>query len=281
MSVIATNGPLPNDYESVNPATFLEAWISGVYIYNIGTSELKGGSLQFVYSNTDPPPLADRFPGMLWFKRGEGRLYLYDYTDDPCGPSSANQFDINWLSMSDRRDIWAHTVDAAVPGSLYFMAGTPSGTNFHMVNPTGMTTASFDPYLGRPLWTMGLYGIGSCGTSVGGNRCTGATFINLDTAISGGKCRMVEWGFCDIFVGCGASNMMGPIAYDALATDIRFSFPFNFTAYSGGGNKTVKWSYYGWFNNDPAGATGYTSGATYTRPGLKWASSIWECTGGT
>lgn len=277
-------GPLPNDYESVNPSTFLAAWINGTTVYELGPAEFKGGTLQFVVSSTDPPALADRFPGMLWFKRGEGRLFIWDYTDDPCGPSSANTNDVNWMSLSDRRDIWIQTVDAGPPGSIFFPAATPSGPYFHTLNPTGMSSATFDPYMGRVLFTAGLFATSSTATGIRGQRTTAVQWINLDTAISGGKCRAVEWGFCDIYVGCGATSTYGPLTWDVMATDVRWGIPRGNTSWSGAGNPAAgigKWSYFGHLNNPAAGATAYTAGAPYTRPGFKWALSFWEPTGGT
>lgn len=272
-------GPLPNDYESVNPSQFLATWISGVSIYGLGPAEFKGGSLQFVYSNTDPPALADRAPGMLWYKRGEGRLYTWDYTDDPCGPSSANQYDINWISLSDRRDIWLQSIEAAVPGSMFFLAGTPSGTRFNYVNPTGITSATFDPYLGRPLWTVSLFGTSSTASGIRANCLSGVNFVALETTVSGGKFRAVEFGFCNLLMKGGETNFYGQLTYDANATDVRQLLCWGWTAYSGAGNQTLKWGYTGMLNDGPSGATGYTSGA-YVRPGFKWPMSYWQNTGG-
>lgn len=274
-------GPLPLDGTSVNPAEFLETWISGTSVYNFGPTQFKGGSLQFVYSNTEPPPLDTRFPGMLWFKRGEGRLYSWDYSDDPCGPSSANTGDINWISLSDRRDVWLQSIESAPPGSQFFPAATPSGPYFNMLQPTGISY-SYDPYNGRVVWAVSLFATSSCGTDIRGNMTGGISWIALETTVSGAKFRAAEFGFVDMMVGCGCTSLYGPLKFDVLATDVRRFDALAYTMYSGGGGRDGldKWCYCGHLTNDPAGATAYAADAPYLRQGWKWHHSYWQPTGG-
>jgi hypothetical protein len=275
MALGIDSGTLPVDGTSVDPAAFLETWISSVNIYNFGAAQFKGAPLNFVYTSTDPPALADRQPGMLWFKRGEGRLYVWDYSDAPSAPSSANTSDINWMSLSDRRDIWLQSVEAVPPGTPMYVAATPSGTLFNMTTSTG-ESLGWDPYFARVLFTVSAFAASSSATGIVSNQTTGLVFVPLETTYSGGKFRACEFGFCDALMGSGVTNAAGPVAWSSIAlTTDRFDIrSYSLPAIN---STTEKWSFIG---QAIADATAYTTGAPYLRSIFKWGQASWTPTSG-
>lgn len=279
MAFTVVQGPLVNDHVSINPSTFLENWISGTSVFGLGSGAFKGNTLQFVVSSTDPPPLNERNPGMLWFKRGEGRLYVWNQFNLPSGPSDTASDVVNWLALSDRRDIWVHTVEALTPGApLYFAPLHPqSGTGADLFCPTEESLASedMDPFYGRTLWTMSAYagpngttGLKSCMTDA-------VIFTLLDTSSSGGRARAVEWGFCDVLMACGATGIAGPLAWDATASNTQWFRLLNYTTPSLN-SITAKWTFCGYAFDSSA-----TVNATpWLRRVYKHPVACWAPTGG-
>lgn len=278
--MIVVQGPLVNDHTSINPATFLEDWISGTSVYGLGQGAFKGGTLQFVVSSTDAPAENERNIGMLWFKRGEGRLYIWDQSDQPSGPSDASATNVNWISLSDRRDIWVQTVEALPPGTpLYFAYANPqSGIGSDLFCPTAesLTVGDSDPFFGRTLWTMsafagpnGTTGIKSCMTDA-------VVFTLLDTSTSGGKARAVEWGFCDVLMASGDTGIAGPLAWDATAPNTQWFRCLNYTTPSMN-SRTAKWTYCGYIMSSSAS----NPGVPWLRRAYKHPMACWAPTGGT
>lgn len=113
--------PGPNNLDPVDPATEIEAWVAGTTIFNIPNSAFRGGGLSFVFTQTDPPASAERFNGLLWFKRGEGRLYKWDVPDSPTGLTFTAS---DWLCLTDRREMWVFTTDAVRQGAVMIPNGT-------------------------------------------------------------------------------------------------------------------------------------------------------------
>jgi hypothetical protein len=280
MSFTVVQGPLVNDHVAVNPSQFLENWIAGTSVYGLGAGAFKGGTLQFVISSTDPPDLNHRQPGTLWFKRGEGRLYIWDQSDLPSGVSDAGAQNVNWLSLSDRRDIWVQTVEALPAGTpLYFAYSHPqSGTGADLFTETAHSLASADddPFYGRTLWTMsafagpnGTTGLKSCMTD-------SVVFTLLDTSSSGAKARAVEFGFCDVLMASGDTGIAGPLAWDATASNTQWFRCLNYTTPSMN-SRTAKWAYCGYIMSSSAS----NPGAPWLRRAYTHPMACWSPTGGT
>jgi len=279
MSFSVVQGPLVNDHVSVSPSTFLEAWISGTQVYGIGAGALKGGTLQFVTSSTAEPDLNHRFPGQLWFKRGEGRLYIWDQVDYPSGPSDASANNVNWLSLSDRRDMWAQVREALPPGSPLFFAGTTSGVGLDLFIPTAesLSIGDTDIFFGRTLWTLSAFGGFNPATVVRSNQTAAPCFVLLESSSSGGKARVTEWGFCDVLMGSGETGIAGPLAWDATASNTMWFRLKNYTQPSLNGN-TLKWNFTGYCFDSSA-----TNGDSthWRRRAWKWPMAAWDSIRGT
>lgn len=204
-----TQGPLPNDGAVVSKATDLENWISNTTVYNLDANAFKGGTLQFVYSQSEPPATNTRFAGMLWFKRGEGRLYIYDnpYMPSQTGASNAAA---NWLSLSDRRDVFFRNIEIVQPGEP--MQLEMQNSNSEYWTPTNGAIYN-DP--ARPLdptWRNHLFLTKATGakkrTGYNEPNCgTPLWFVALDSGDSGAMTRFVEFGFCNILMNTGTTGV--------------------------------------------------------------------------
>jgi hypothetical protein len=282
MPFTVVQGPLVNDHVSVNPSNFLEAWISGTQVYGLDEGAFKGGTLSFVISTTDEPDLNHRFPGMLWFKRGEGRLYIWDQADAPSGPSDATANNVNWLSLSDRRDMWAFTVEAVPPGTpLYFSYFTTpqSGTGADLFVPTAesLSAGDDDPFFGRTLWSLSAYAGPNGSTGIKSCMTDAVVFTALESTSSGGKARVCEWGFCDVLMASGDTGIAGPLAWDATASNTQWFRCLNYTTPSMN-SRTAKWSYIGYIFTSSA-TNG--DGVPWLRRAYKHPMACWAPTGGT
>lgn len=100
MTLEITPGPIPKDGTKLpDPETVLTQFVERTKVANFGHDEFTGvaagnttddgtelhGASPYVVSQTEPPRLKKR--GMLWFHRGEGRLYLWQ-TAMPSGAST-------------------------------------------------------------------------------------------------------------------------------------------------------------------------------------------------
>jgi hypothetical protein len=269
-------GVLPENGAAIDPSTFLEAWIASTQVFELGPEAFKG-SLQFILSQTDPPSMAQRQYSTLWFKRGEGRLYVWDYNDQPLGPTETglNADRLNWLSISDRRDIWGQAVEAMPAGTPFYYAYSTnaSGFGYNLVTSTGVSLG-WDGDQSRILWNLSAM----CGpngtTGLHDAMAQGVMFVALETTVSGGRARFCEHGFCSVYMASGESNVAGPLRVDCQASQTQWFklHPAGYTIPSVN-NTAVKWAYYG-----------YAQGAGVAGPGTRTAwkplQASWHPTGG-
>jgi hypothetical protein len=208
-------GPLPNDGETVDPSVFLEAWIAGTTVFGLPAGAFTGGTLQFVISATDAPATNERRVGLLWFARGEGRLYTWDQPDItgrvpfPPFPGDLSSVPVpgssysgvrGWISLSDRRDIWVRTVRHPCPvgAPLTFVANSvASNFNHHMLTGTDATDGQIrgPDRPERPIWAcypLTANSDGSCPP------LAEIIFVARDSAGTNGILRAVEHGFCQV-----------------------------------------------------------------------------------
>lgn len=222
-----TQGPLPANGEAVDPSTFLEAWVSGTEVFGLDAGSFKGGTLDFIASSTNPPELSARRPGMMWFARGEGRLYVWDQNNLPSGASTADERLVNWLSISDRRDIWlkAIDVDVVVPGTNVQLAQSGvSNTEHEMVGgPT--PGAMFDQPPFRVRWAATAFnaeGNPLNESNVADGQLCEVNFVALESAASGEMFRAVEMGFCTVRMAPGEPGEAGPLLVNESASETQW-----------------------------------------------------------
>lgn len=273
MALTVVQGPLPDNHTTVDPSAFLEAWIAGTTVFGLGAAAFKGGTLQFVYSNSSPPDLNTRHPGMLWFKRGDGRLYIWDYTDLPSGVSSGNTAVVNWLSISDRKDIWGKAVEIMPAGTPFYWAAGPTNTT-HFFSATGASMA-WDPFFGRILWNLSAFGGPNGSTGIKTGIASAMNFVALDTTASGVVSRFCELGFVPMWFASGTTGAGGPLFINYIASNTQFGGILEYTMPTV--NSLVgKWAYLGHVLE----STATNPGAPYLRTAFKQPVTCWAPNGG-
>lgn len=213
MAITITQGPLPADGSLVDPSIFLAAWINGTTVVNLPGGAFVGGSLQFVVSSTDVPALAERTVGLLWFARGEGRLYKWDRPDLPSGLTYSNA---DWIPLSDRRMLWGRAATDVALGAPVVFAAPSAASNSDFVTTTAGTVGEAPPC--RPIWAFTTGSGVSGGLNPQANRVSEANFIAYETALSGTLFRAVELGFITALMGSGETGTAGVACID----DTRF-----------------------------------------------------------
>ncbi len=99
MAIIVAPGPLPDDGSRINVDRELDTFINNTTVRNIGANEFQGSeAVNFVASQTDAPATSIRTAGMLWFKRGEGVMYMWD-------AQQASESLAEWVAVSNRREV--------------------------------------------------------------------------------------------------------------------------------------------------------------------------------
>lgn len=227
MTLSVVQGPLPQNGQTVDPSSFLSSWISNTYVYGLGAGAFKGGSLTFIYSQTDAPPLQDRMRGTLWYARGEGRLYLWDQNNSPSGVSSAAANVVNWLSLSDRKDIWVNSFDDCPPGTpLHFTAsGVSLGGEHNFTH--GAANIGEGERTTRVQWAVTKLSKFGNGTIFALNHeLPEVIFIARDSALSqasGYMIRACELGFTDFYMSCDATGSAGMLVLGAQASETQWA----------------------------------------------------------
>lgn len=210
MSLILNQGPLPNDNTVVDPFTFLENWINNTTVAGLPSGAFSGGTLQFVYSQTNPPALAERFLGMFWFARGEGRLYKWDAPDLPSGLTYSTR---DWVPLSDRRVVWARAVTNVPLGAPVAFASPSAASNMDILTYSASANNSEDA-LPRPIWALSTFSGGSGQSNASSNFISETNFIAYETALSGTLFRAVELGFVTALEASGESGNQGALCWD-------------------------------------------------------------------
>lgn len=94
---------VPKDGPGFRPARDLKRFVENVEISGLGASNFES-NLSFVTAQTLEPSAATR--GSLWFKCGDGRLYIYDMDFyGPYGHDSAYTGTGLWVALSDRKEV--------------------------------------------------------------------------------------------------------------------------------------------------------------------------------
>lgn len=187
MSLIITQGPLPQDGQRVDASTFLEEWVSNTDVRGLdGTSF--GDDIQFVVSQTDTAQ--DRRAG-FWFERGRGQLYFRDNFNR--SGRYATAFNAYWMGLAPLRTFVAEALEPAQQGGIMFMGETGGG-------PSLLNSFYEDSFLRRvPTFTQS--GVNQ------GNRYGSYVGLALESRESGLPVPLVDWGFCEALIASGGSNV--------------------------------------------------------------------------
>lgn len=236
MALAITQGPLPDDGSSVDPSTFLEAWINGSVIDDLNTENFAAGNegINFVLSQTDPPASSTRTQGMFWFERGEGRLWVWDPLDAPSQLTQAADVaryhgGNDWMSLSRGRQMWVVAAKDIPKGAV--CALNQALNQVVITTYSGSTHAFFAdenerrghaPHPGRQYWFVTDQPATQSGTAF----VTEFSVIALETAASGVLFRAQEFGWCEVLCHSGTT---GSAAYgyitDSGVSESSFVYP--------------------------------------------------------
>lgn len=225
MALNITQGPLPADGQSVDPATFLEAWISNTVITNLDASNFDTGEfgLSFVISQTDAPASSVRNNGMFWYERGAGRLWVWDVLDAPSSHTVASDFDRyhggnDWICLSNGREHWLLASKTIPKGAVCYIARdtdnvitTYSGSTWIFASPGESARAGHAPLPARMYWLV----TDQANTNSGTADITEICWIAKETGASGTLFRGQEFGWVEMLAHSGTT---GSAAY-AYVTD--------------------------------------------------------------
>lgn len=206
-----------SDGQVVDPSVDLEAWVSGIHVSDLPVGAFRGSTLQFVVSASDAPATDERHDGMLWFKRGEGRLYRWD------GPGIGSDYYTavrDWICLSDRRELWVLPTATALKGCgmspTYDTHPTHIGDDMILTNSN--ETLSWGEMAFRPIWGMWPWAGECCATLP---YACGFFMIARDTGTTEAPFIAIEHGFCDVYMESGhtsAGGWMTHIAPDSGVT---------------------------------------------------------------
>lgn len=76
MSYVVTPGPIPADGSIFDPRGMIPDLVNNTDITGIDAGSFDTSEFTFISSQTDP--ITDPSRGFMWFKRGEGQLYIYE-----------------------------------------------------------------------------------------------------------------------------------------------------------------------------------------------------------
>ena len=128
MTIVVTPGPLPDDGTRIKVDPTLDAFVQGTVITNIGAEQFgSGADVSFVVTATDPPATSARTNGMLWYRRGEGVLYMWDN-------QQAAQGIALWVAVSNRKEMVVRVQSGpARRGSVMWLdsGGVGAFTEYH------------------------------------------------------------------------------------------------------------------------------------------------------
>jgi len=106
MALVVTPGFLRAEGPGFKPDRDLKKFVQTTHIAGLSAEEF-GTELNFTYSQTDAPATLLRDPGTLWFRRGEGHLYMWDTAWHGVAELSIDtQYSGQgmWVSVSDRKE---------------------------------------------------------------------------------------------------------------------------------------------------------------------------------
>lgn len=237
MALTITQGPLPSDGESVDPSTFLEAWINGTVIDDLDASnfDTTEGGISFVVSQTDAPASSARTPGMFWFERGAGRMWIWDRLDGTSQLTAAADFNrykggFEWIEYGRGIENWIIANTGPIPkGALCYIARrdfnwltTYSNSRVAFLHPDETARKGHAPSPARQYWFVTHQPASESGTSVSTEIC----WVAMESAASGALFRGKEFGWCDLLAHSGTTGA-GAYAYttDSGSSESSFLHP--------------------------------------------------------
>lgn len=223
MALTITQGPLPNDGESVQPHIFLEDWINNTVITDLDATNFdtsSEGGVSFVISSTNPPASSARTAGMYWFERGAGKMWVWDRLDGPSQLTQAADFGryqngFDWACISGGKETWLLAHKDIPKGAMCYIARqdlnwitTYSNSTYLFFDPDDTARRGHSPNPSRFYWFV----TDQPNTASGTAEITEICWVALDTAASGALFRGKEFGWCNALAQAGVTTA-GAYAY--------------------------------------------------------------------
>jgi hypothetical protein len=192
MALEITPGILRPEGPGFVPSRDLTKFVQTTDISNFGADAF-GGSIGGIVSQTDAPATASRTRNMLWFRRGEGKVYTWDlsanYTDHTQASGGY------WYQVSDRHETLL-MVDSSRPTQTYtalpFLLLSSNVTNTRGVArllPTVSPELAFN-HSSISIWQEDLFGstddtTESRARTIRRGAVHGYCFVTIDSGSSG------------------------------------------------------------------------------------------------
>jgi hypothetical protein len=113
-------GSLPADGSRINIQDTLDTFIGGTRIHDFRVQNFASSAMSFVLSTTEAPTTNQLHRGLLWFKRGEGRMYRWTPRPVESGATGA------WVSCSVRKEMLVQMRHPVTPGEILWSDPSPS-----------------------------------------------------------------------------------------------------------------------------------------------------------
>jgi hypothetical protein len=136
MTLEITPGTLRNEGPGFIPQTHFKGFIETTDVVNFGPEQFErdtNNAIHFIFSATDPPATNSRSRSLLWYRRGDGRMYAWDNAWQDTNASLSVGL---WVAVSDRKDLVVRRTDGNTwpnddgyhhsPFSLYMPQGHSS-----------------------------------------------------------------------------------------------------------------------------------------------------------
>jgi len=208
MSYSVSLGPLPADGDLFTPKNAMPAFVNGCEFTDLTADTFDQTEVIFVVSQTEPPATKER--GSMWFKRGEGQLYMHEIPHrDTTG--AATEYTSVAIGIGPRVEILGLSTSAFPrAGMIHY----PSGLNYFqdpsLVNPHRVT----------PYWLSSSTGTGKSSANV--FRAMGINTVLPDPSNVPGGAKASAYtlrGFVHCAVNSGITCTPGQRAITSIRND--------------------------------------------------------------
>jgi hypothetical protein len=118
-------GFLPPDGTRINVQDVLDTFVGGTRIFDFNVENFADSAMSFMLSQTEAPTAAQLHRGLLWFKRGTGRMYRWVPLPIDSGATGS------WVANSVRREQLIQMRHPVVPGEVLWSDPSPSEYKVH------------------------------------------------------------------------------------------------------------------------------------------------------
>ncbi len=212
MPLIINQGPLPQDGDRVAADIFLEDWVRGTTIGGLDANSFRT-SINLIASQTDTPTSRR---GLLWFKRGEGTLYIREEVDRGESRYTGARNAPN-VAIAPQRAVMAEVQDGFAP--------VGAGVAIGEITTQGFLSSFFEDSEGRRIVIFRS----STGNMPSITKQGFYTGVITDTTGTLQPTQLIQWGFTNALIASGGSNLgrgyFAKVSYDSSASNAGWFHP--------------------------------------------------------